>query len=379
MSFHVIAIMAKAGWERFESCVMKKKIGLGVFGLIIIAILAVLIWPENPHEYYQVDAAYQAQVDAYHVPPMPADWTWQEFEAKDGTKLRSGQTGNSGAAKASVIIVPGYTATLSMYGEHVDYLAEQGYHVMGLDLRGQGGSERYRKDQPEKLWIDDFSSYSDDLAAFIAAQNLPEDRAVVPIAISFGGHVAARMATEHQGLADGLMLLAPAFVPKAGEYSFDDALRMMQTARKLGKAKRYTIGGTNWKPVGEDFTQANIDMCSSEPKRLYLRDVVFTREPHQRVGAVTNQWGAEFFESSQLMMSGEYFSDLQIPVSIISAEQDDFVDTAANQRVCSEQISDCSEIQIPGTGHCLMQEHDEDLAIVFAQINLLIAKILDKK
>lgn len=354
---------------------MKKKIGLGIFGLLIVAILVGLIWPENPHEFYQVDAAYQAQVDNYYVPPMPEDWTWQQFITKDGTKLRAGQTGNKNAAKATLIIVPGHTATLTMYGEHVDHLARQGYHVMGLDLRGQGGSERYRKDQPEKLWIDDFKIYSDDLASFIAAQDLPNERITVPVAMSFGGHVAGRMAVEHQGLVDGLMLLAPAFVPKAGEYSFDEAKRIMNVARKLGKAKRYVVGGTNWKPVGEDFTQADISMCSSEAKRLYLRDVIFTRDPHQRVGAVTNQWGAEFYESSELVMSGDYFSDLQIPVSIISAEQDSFVDTKANQKVCAEQIANCQDTQIAGAGHCLMQEHDEDLAIIFSKIDALVADI----
>jgi len=357
---------------------MKKSIFLGLFGLIIIGVLAFFIWPEDAHEYYEVDAAYQAQVDAYYIPPMPVDWRWKRFDAKDGTKLRWGETGNRSAAKATIIIVPGYTATLSMYGEHVDYLAEQGYHVMGLDLRGQGGSQRYRASQPEKLWVDEFSTYSDDFADFVAVQNLPEDRVVVPVAMSFGGHVATRMAVDHAGLIDGLFLLAPAFVPKAGDIEFDKALSLMKLSRKLGKAKHYVLGGGgHWKPVGEDFTQANISMCSSEPKRLYLRDVIFTREQHQRVGAVTNQWGAEFFESSQLMMADGYLSKLKIPVSIISAEQDNFVDTEANQQACSEDIPDCKDTQIEGAGHCLMQEHDEDLAIIFRELDLLVAKITD--
>ncbi len=355
---------------------MKKKIFLGLFGFILIAIFAFFIWPEKPHKYYEVDAAYQAQVDAYYVPPMPADWAWKSFETKDGTKLRWGETGNRGAAKASVIIVPGYTATLSMYGEHADYLAAQGYHVMGLDLRGQGGSQRHRPEQPEKLWIDDFSIYSDDLAAFITAQNLPETRKIMPIAISFGGHVATRMAAEHQGLVDGLFLLAPAFVPKASDLEFDKALRLMNMGRKLGKAKHYVPGGANWTPKGLDFSFADISMCSSEPKRLYLRDVIFTREPHQRVGDVTNQWGAEFFESSQKLMQDDYLSKLRIPVSIISAQQDDFVETSANQQVCSTVIADCKDTQIEGTGHCLMQEHNEDLAIIFKEIDILMDKII---
>jgi len=355
---------------------MKKPIFLGLFGVIIIAVVGFFIWPEGAHEFYEVDEAYQAQADAYHVPPMPADWTWKNFETKDGTRLRWGETGNRNAAKATIVIVPGYTATLTMYGEHADYLARQGYHVMGLDLRGQGKSQRYRPEQPEKLWIDDFSTYSDDLAYFITEQSLPEERVIVPLAMSFGGHVATRMAVDHAGVVDGLSLIAPAFVPKAGDMAFDTALRLMNTARKLGKAKHYVPGGSDWTPEGDDMSYADISLCSSDPKRLYLRDVIFTRDIHERVGSVTNQWGAEFYESSQLMMQDGYLAQLKIPVSIISAEQDNFVVTTANQRACTEEIADCKDTQIAGTGHCLMQEHDEDLAVIFKEVDVLIAKII---
>ncbi|MEP1230372.1 MAG: alpha/beta hydrolase [Litorimonas sp.] len=355
---------------------MKKRIGLGLGVIATLTILGFFISPETAHEYYEVDEQYQAQVDAYYVPPMPTDWSWKEFKTKDGTQLRWGETGNRNAAKASLIIVPGYTASVSMYGEHADKLAEQGYHVIGLDLRGQGGSQRYRAEQPEKLWANDFATYSDDLASFIRAQNLPKDRVVVPVAMSFGGHVATRMAVENTRLVDGLFLLAPAFVPKAGDVEFDKALFVMKMASRLGKGHHYVLDNGNWKPASLDLTQANIDMCSSEPKRLHMRDVIFTREPHQRVGGVTNKWGAEFFKSSQVIMDDGYLSQLQIPVSIISAEKDDFVDTKANQLACSDEIAMCKDIQIPGTGHCLMQEHDEDLAIIFAQIDRLVSQVL---
>ena len=72
----------------------------------------------------------------------------------------------------SVMLIPGYTSSMDMYGEHVAMLAVRGYHVMGLDLRGQGGSDRHFPKQPETLWVEDFSVYSDDLAGFIKSQNL---------------------------------------------------------------------------------------------------------------------------------------------------------------------------------------------------------------
>jgi len=118
------------------------------FGLVLLlGALAFFLWPEKAYEAYQVSPEYQAQVDAFHL-------------------------GNGKAAKATLIIIPGYTATMSMYGEHVDMLARRGYHVIGIDMRGQGGSERHRTSQPEKLWVDDFKDYSDDLAAFVKGMKI---------------------------------------------------------------------------------------------------------------------------------------------------------------------------------------------------------------
>ena len=349
--------------------------GLGMF--LIIAALAFYFWPEKKYEPYEVDAAFQAQVDAFHLPAMPPDWTWKRFEADDGTGLRWGETGNSGAAKATVIIVPGYTATLSMYGEHVDILARRGYHVVGLDLRGQGGSDRHRPKQPEKLWADDFKVYSDDFAQFIQ-QSLPEsERPIIPMAISFGGHVGLRMAGDYPGIVDGLFLMAPAIKPKAGDMSFERAKSLMTWSRRLGKSKHYLAGEDNWKPFSDDISVANIDMCSSNPKRLPNRDVVFTRMPEQRVGGVTAQWGAEFFESSDYVRAEGYLESVDLPIVMVSAEVDHFVDTQVNQEACDTRFPNCERLELVGAGHCLFQESDAHLKLMFDKLDGLTTRILE--
>ena len=352
---------------------MFKKIAFFIAGLILFSFLALYLWPEKSYQPYQVNAAYQAQVDEFYVPPMPADWVWKTFDTSDGTTLRWGETGNRSAAKATIIWVPGYTAHLNMYGEHIDMLAERGFHVIGVDLRGQGGSERHRSEQPEKLWVEDFKVYSDDLANFIASQNLPDTRPLILNGISFGGHVATRTVRDHKIRVDGLYLIAPAFRPSSGEYTFDQALRLMNLSRTFGKAKHYTLGHDNWEPDGLDFSVGSD--CSSNPKRLYYRDVLFTRHPELRVGGVTNQWGAEFFESSQLMLTPGYLDEITLPVTIISAENDTFVVTSENSKACRDQISDCREVAIPGTGHCLPQESDAVVNQMMDEFDALFARI----
>ena len=348
-------------------------IGFGLF--LLLGVLAFFFWPEKKYEPFQVSKEYQAQVDAFYLPDMPPDWQWKTFEAVDGTKLRWGETGNSRAAKATVLMVPGYTATMRMYAEHIDMLARRGYHVVGVDMRGQGGSERHRKSQPEKLWVDDFKIYSDDLAAFIQTLPRSEDQPLINMGMSFGGHVSIRLAGDHPGLVDGLFLLAPAIEPKAGEMSFEKAKKLMNWARRLGKSKRYLQGNENWKPFTQDLSEANIDMCSSNPKRLPNRDVIFTRNPAERVGGVTVQWGAEFFESSEYMVQTGYLEKIDIPVTLVSAEIDHLVVTELNQTVCDSRFPNCHRLDLKGAGHCLLQESDAHLEEMFDSVDELLARI----
>lgn len=273
---------------------------------------------------------------------------------------------------ATVIWVPGYTASFEMYGEHTDLLARRGYHVVGVDLRGQGGSERERAEQPEKLWVDDFSVYSDDLAAFVESLPKRDDRPVILAAVSFGGHVGVRAAGDHELDIDGLYLVAPALRPQSTPYSFEEAKRLMNLSRAIGKSKHYVYGQTDWRPDGLDFTQGSD--CSLNPKRLYLRDVLFTRDPSQRVGGITNQWGAEFFESSDYLLKSGYLEAMDLPITLISAAKDTFVVTDYNSKACSENFPDCLEITPPGSGHCLLQESDAVLNQMFDALDALVER-----
>jgi len=346
------------------------------FGLVLLlGALAFFFWPEKAYKPFEVTAEYQAQVDAFHLPDMPPDWVWKTFEASDGTKLRWGETGNGKAAKATLIMVPGYTATMSMYPEHVDMLARRGYHVVGIDMRGQGGSERHRSSQPEKLWVDDFKVYSDDLASFIKTLPKSDTQPIIPVAISFGGHVGVRMAGDYPNLVDGLFLMAPAIEPKAGDMSFDQAKKLMSWARRLGKSKHYLQGNENWKPFRDNLSEANIDLCSSNPKRLPNRDVVFTRNPSERVGGVTAQWGAEFFESSEYVRQEGYLEKIDMPVAMISAEVDHFVSTEVNQSACDNRFPNCQRLDLKGAGHCLLQESDAHLDQMFNELDALLERI----
>ena len=341
---------------------------LGALGVLVIAALA---WPEAAYERFEPDAAYRAQAERYSLPPMPADWTQQTWTAEDGTVLRWGETGNRDSAKATVVWVPGYTATLDMYGEQIDLLAERGYHVIGVDLRGQGMSQRDRADQPEKLLVDDFGVYTADLAAFVT-EVAPQGRPVIPMAMSFGGHVAYRTAFENPGLFDAIFLVAPALQPRMGENSAQ-AVTAMKAMKGFGRGERYVPGQGNWTVTMPDLRVAGPEYCASNPARLHARDVVFTRNPEQRVGGVTANWGLAFMESAESLAARDV-SGLSVPVRMMLAEYEVFVENDANLAAC-DRLPQCETLLIEGTAHCLMQESDAVLATMFDELDALTASL----
>jgi alpha-beta hydrolase superfamily lysophospholipase len=352
-----------------------KQLVFVLLGLLIISILAFFAWPEQGNQSYEVSDEYRAQVERFNIPDMPADWEWGMFASEDGIKMRYGQTGNVDSASATVVIIPGYTATMDMYGEQASAIASRGYHVIGFDLRGQGGSERPRPSQPEKLLVENFKTYSNDLALFLQAQSFPEDRPIVLLAMSFGGHVAFRVGAEHPDLVDGLLLIAPALRPKAGDMSFKEAERLLKFGDAIGKDKRYLPGHSNWKPATEnDLLTAGIEYCASSPKRLPMRDAVFTVRPEQRVGGVTFKWGREFYRSSNFVLQPGYAESLKKPVTMVHAERDDFVVTDINKEVCEIRLSDCVSLAIPKTGHCLLQETDPVLNRIYRALDETIMR-----
>jgi len=349
-----------------------------VMGLMLLGIVAFFTWPENNYEPYQVKPSYRAQVEAFNIPNMPDDWQWDMFTSEDGIKMRYGQTGNSASARATVVMIPGYTATMDMYGEQAGEIAARGYHVIGFDLRGQGGSERPRPSQPEKLLISDFKIYSNDVALFLQGLDLPEDRPVILMGMSFGGHVAFRVGAEQPDLVDGLLLLAPALRPKAGDMSFERISTLLRIGDALGKDKRYLPGNSDWKPASEDnLLRVGIEYCASSPKRLPMRDAIFTLRPEQRVGGVTFNWGRQFYGSSNFVLQGGYPESISKPVTMIHAEVDNFVVTEINKEVCDSRMLDCVSISIDGAGHCLTQETDPVLDRIYNALDETVERAQD--
>ncbi len=344
---------------------------VSVFALFFLLGTLLLI-PEAKHISYTPDDSYLADSAAYNVPPMPDGWTWSYFQTHDGTKVRWGETASDGA-KATVLLIPGYTSSMDMYGEHVSMLAERGYHVVGFDLRGQGGSDRHRSSHPEKLYAKTFGVYSDDVAAFIAVQDFSDSAPLIVLGSSFGGHVALRLTGDHDVGVDGLVLLAPAYLPNTAPFSLGMTKVILGLAKWTGKDVRYVPGQGEWQPDGTDLTVGSD--CASNPKRLYLRDTVFVRKAEQRVGGVTNNYVRGLINSGELLQTRAYAAKINLPVHMIVAENDVVIDSPTSEAACTNGLADCKLVKLPKTGHCLMLESDGVLNAIFDEVDALYERL----
>lgn len=140
--------------------------------------------------------------------PSPACAYW--LRSADGLRLRAGHwpAAEAVSGRGTVLLFTGRTEYLEKYAQAGADLAAAGYHVLGLDWRGQGLSDRLLAD-PRPGHIDDFAAYQRDVAALAgAARALDLPRPWHLLAHSMGGAIALAALTEDRA---GLEIARAAF------------------------------------------------------------------------------------------------------------------------------------------------------------------------
>jgi len=344
---------------------MIKKILITIFAIIGLGVITIALWPEKTYMPYKVSDAYQARVDAITMPDFPKSWQWQRYEAKDGTQLRWGRTAFNKNAKATIVLIPGYTSTLEHFAEHLNHWDSQGYNVVGIDLRGQGGSDRPLAN-PEKHWIDSFSTYAQDIDGLLTNEIIGKpDVPVIIVASSLGAHVAYRTIGDYQTNVAGMVLNAPAFKPRL-EPSNGVAKTVIGLLSVLGKGKAYGPEQSDWKPLSEDMNVG--DACSDYLPRYNLHDALAVKNPELRMGAATNKWVSEMLKSGALVTKPGYADKINIPVHMLLVPDDGIVFNEPPKRVCTKN-SNCSFEYVTDTRHCILYGPDAAVAKVYGAVD----------
>ena len=352
---------------------MFKKIALGIILALGLGAVLFYVWPQPKYQPGQPSDVFLKNAESFYVTDLPPDWTFKDFTTVDGRRIRWGETGNRGAAKATVVFVPGFGGFMEMYGEQVDMLAERGFHVVSFEARGMGGGDRDNPNQPEQMNPSDFKTYSDDFAQFYnqIVDPIANDKAI--LALSFGAHLSMRAVGEHNLDVDGFISSAPALRLQTGsELSYEEAIKGLRLLRTLGRGEYFIPGMGNWLPYSDDLTA--VKECGSMPERLYRRDVILADRLDLRTGGPTVNWVLELDESGRDYMASDAFkSSFNVPTKIMLADKDTIIDNDYAASFC-EGVKNCSVEYLPNAGHCLWVERDEILFRIFDAVDELLAQ-----
>ncbi len=113
-------------------------------------------------------------------------------------------------SRGSIVILHGFTESAEKFREVAYYLRKSGYSVFSLDMEGHGKSHRTSK-KKEKVEIDTFDTYADDLNFFIEKVVAPATKSgkIYIYSHSLGSNVALLYLMKHPYAVEKAVLSSP--------------------------------------------------------------------------------------------------------------------------------------------------------------------------
>jgi lysophospholipase len=328
---------------------------LGVLVLLVAAWLAgFFVFRDGPHSYAEVSGELSAEAQAYldkSLVPMPQSWSTGMFQVAEGIELEAGYSPVANA-KGTVILVPGYTAPLELYGAAVASFNEAGYNLAAVAQRGQGRSYRELPD-PEKGWMESYGVLAADLAAFIQDTKQRFDGPYFLYGVSQGAHISMRALAEHELDIEALSVAVPMVEIDTSPFPYVLAGGVASFYTLTGLGDVYAPGRGQWTPKVINWGAPT--QCNKNPDTAYLRDALFALEPELRSQAPSNRWVMETMRSTSVLKLDESLSKIGLPVLMATAGQDSIVKTDASAKLC-ERLNMCERNHYPDSSHCIDAE-----------------------
>ena len=140
--------------------------------------------------------------------------TEERFEGKGGLKIAYRSWKPVGAAKAAVLIVPGFNSHSGYYGWTAAQLAAQGLAIYAIDLRGRGVSDG------ERFYVDTIDDYVGDVDGLMKiVKTRQPGLKVFVLGHSAGGVTACIYTLDHQSEVAGLISESFAYQTPAPDFA----------------------------------------------------------------------------------------------------------------------------------------------------------------
>jgi lysophospholipase len=205
------------------------------------------------------------------------------LRAGDGVRVRAAHW--PGAARGTVLIIPGRTEYIEKYGPTAADVVAAGYHAVVLDSRGQGLADRPLRDR-RVGHVAGFADYQRDLRALLPfLQGLPQP--LYMIAHSMGGTIGLRALAERFPVARAAFS-APMWGIRLHPFIAPVAPGIAMAARALGQSARFAPGtGPVTYVAAAPF--AGNTLTTHEPTWDWMRRQV-TVHPELALGGPSFHW-----------------------------------------------------------------------------------------
>ena len=312
------------------------------------------------------DPAPLLNVPRQSMPPGGAAF-W--LRAVDGVRLRAALWRQADKGRGTVFLFNGRTEFIEKYADAAVDLMARGFHVLALDWRGQGLSDRLIAD-PARGHVGRFEDYELDLEALTTAalvEGLPRPWLVV--AHSMGGHNVLRQAAFGRSRFDGMALSAPMCRIK-----MPGPQAVLRTIVKLGAAIAAQSYAPGQGPPGpkDDIFEGNT--LTSDETRFNVMVVAWRMMPKLRLGGVTFNWLNEALKSMEAVQAPGRLEAITIPVMLGMATHDRIVDPSIYP-VMAKRLARGNLVEITGAEHEILREQDHHRHAFWAGFDQWIGKI----
>jgi len=293
----------------------------------------------------------------------PTGWQWGYLTNQDGARLRFGYA-HASKPRAVIVFVPGFTGCAEEFFETFRDFLNHGYDIFEIDWRGNGGSERYFRNNHDKIHSLGVERDDRDLYQFISL--VSQKKMGLPIFLighSYGGLVALMFLHDHPGLVERAVLSSPAFsFPKIPLWLVHPVAELICG---LGFANDYAIDQADYPHLEPKLLNAK--MHTHDPERLRLPDALFHTHPELRVGGAT--WGfIDKFTGAVLQVTAlQYLASIKTPILICSGT-DDRICYHEPHVLVARQLPSARLLTIYGGRHELMREDNDRRNLWFKHV-----------
>ncbi|MEM1051797.1 MAG: alpha/beta hydrolase [Pseudomonadota bacterium] len=282
-------------------------------------------------------ARTDSSIDRRTIPPAARESTWA---LKDGHIVRRIDWPGAPATSAdnprgSILFMPGRGDCYEKYLESLEEWHRDGWQVTASDWRGQAGSGRLGKD-PFTGHIDDFSTWTSDLAFLWKqwAAEVPGPHVIA--AHSMGGHLIMRALVDGQLAGDSPPVAAVLSAPMLGMKGPPVPFFLQHAVAKLmtlvGDPTRQAW---KWSEKPGELPADRINLLTHDPERY--EDEQFWRDtrPELVMGPASWRWVERAYASCRVLDTAGAMERVDLPIFIASTSNDRLVSHKANVRAAS--------------------------------------------